>query len=89
MNSRLWKAVILALLVAAASAAQLAWAGEVPGQVAQIGLSQRDRGAADVEAAYASGHLGMYMAFYSDMPNGPEDPALAPERDLLIAVLRE
>lgn len=47
------------------------------------------RGVDAAEAAYASGKGGWYFHYYSNMPNGPDDPVLVQERDLFVEVLKE
>jgi hypothetical protein len=85
-NSR--KVIFLVSLIGCGMAAAQPHVGEEDSQAQQT-QSARVRGAADATAAFARGHPGLYVLFYSNMPNGPDDPILAQERDLLLAVLKE
>ena len=85
-NSR--KVIFLVSLIGCGMVAAKPRAGEGDRPTQQT-KSARVRGAADARAAFARGHPGLYVRFYSNMPNGPDDPILAQERDLLVAVLKE
>jgi hypothetical protein len=47
------------------------------------------RGVASAEADFAQGRDGWYFHFYSNMPNGPDDPVLVRKDAIFIALLRE
>ncbi len=46
------------------------------------------KGVAEAKADFANGRTGWYFHSYSNMPNGPDDPILARQRDLFTAALK-
>jgi hypothetical protein len=79
-------AVMLCLLGGANSAA--AHQQDTP-PAHQTDRAEFARGVAEARSTFARGKAGWYFYSYSNMPNGPDDPILARERDLFIAVLKE
>lgn len=88
MKAIAWSVLLISLACGSVIAASATLAKT---QKSPVPISNADfaRGAADATAAFASGHPGIYIPSYSNMPNGPDDPVLARARDLQVAVMRE
>ena len=82
------KELFLALCLFGTSAAVCAGKAKAP-PAAQAVDAEIERGRAAAQADFATGRPGWYFFFYSNMPNGPDDPVQARERDLFIALLEE
>jgi lipoprotein-anchoring transpeptidase ErfK/SrfK len=82
------KELLLASCLLGASTAVFAGKAKAP-PAAQAVDAEFEQGRATAKADFAAGRPGWYFFFYSNMPNGPDDPVQARERDLFIALLEE
>ena len=82
------KALLMAACLSGACGAVLAGKASAP-PAARAVDADFARGEAVAKADFAAGRGGWYFHWYSNMPNGPDDPVLARERDLFVALLYE
>ncbi len=84
------KTLVVALMLGMVAASGLAFNEEIK-ELATSPVADPDfaRGVADAKTAYKEGYGGLYFYLYTNMPSGPDDPVLARERDVFVALLTE